>query len=392
MSRLDFLTHLAQTSPEPLLLEIERAEGCWMWQKDGTKLLDLISGISVSNVGHRHPAVLEAITAQLGKYMHLMVYGEVVQSPQTMLAKRLSESTSGVLNQVFFTTSGGEAVEGALKLAKKYTKRSDIVAFRYSYHGNTHGALAATGGNWTKHGYAPFVPGFRHIAFGQEADFEWIDHKTAAVIIEAVQGEAGVRSAPNAYWQSLRAHCTAMGTLLILDEIQTGFGRTGTFWKYQTLGIVPDILISAKGLGGGMPLGAFLAIETIMGVFKENPVLGHITTFGGHPVCCAASLATFDVIENERLVEKVAAKAQRFAAQLVHPRIKAFRYEGLLMGLEIGPFQELKPVIDKCIELGLLTDWFLYCDDTMRIAPPLTISTDEIDFACATILTALDNA
>jgi acetylornithine/succinyldiaminopimelate/putrescine aminotransferase len=351
-----------------------------MYTTEGKKVLDLISGISVSNVGHRHPAVLQAIQNQLDKYLHLMVYGEVVQAPQVLLAKALTDTTKGALTNTYFVNSGSEAIEGALKLAKRYTGRYKIVSAQKAYHGSSHGALAAGGGDEFKGGYLPLVPGFTHVRFGILDDLLLITQETAAVLLEAVQGEAGIRQATLVYWCALRARCTKMGALLILDEIQTGFGRTGTFWHYQQLGIEPDILVTAKGMGGGMPLGAFLAKEEVMSVFKENPVLGHITTFGGHPVSCAASLATLTLLTETELLNDVEAKSDRLYNGLRD--LGEIRRVGLLMALEIGPFTHLLPILQKLLkEEGVLSDWFLYCDTAMRIAPPLTITHEEIDFA-----------
>lgn len=375
-----FFAHQAQTSPEPLALEVERAEGCWMYQPDGSRVLDLISGISVSNLGHRHPAVMEAIHRQLDKYLHLMVYGELVQTPQVLLAQALSETTGGYLSQAYFVNSGSEAIEGALKLAKRYTGRYRIVSCRQAYHGSSHGALSAGGGEGFKGGYLPLVPGFMHIRHGVVEDLSHITRETAAVLIEPIQGEAGVREASLAYWQALRTRCDETGTLLILDEIQTGFGRTGTFWHYEQLGIRPDILVTAKGMGGGMPIGAFLASEGVMGVLKENPVLGHITTFGGHPVSCAASLATLETLRSADLLGQVPAKAARFAAGL--QGLGELRQRGMLMALEMGSFDRVLRVLKKLLwEEGVLSDWFLYCDTAIRLAPPLTITEAEIDYA-----------
>ncbi|MGV3640889.1 MAG: aspartate aminotransferase family protein [Adhaeribacter sp.] len=387
-----FLQHQAQTSDFPLMLEVEKAEGIYMYGAQGQRWLDLISGIGVSNVGHRHPRVLAAIHEQLDKYLHLMVYGEFVQSPQALLAQQLQATLPAELDNTYLVNSGAEAVEGGLKLAKRYTGRPNLVSCFNSYHGSTQGALSVTGSENFKRAFRPLLPGVRHMTYNDPAGLELIDTHTAAVLVETVQGEAGVR-VPQASWlQALRARCTETGALLILDEIQTGFGRTGTFWAFEQFGLVPDILVCAKGMGGGMPIGAFIAPRHIMASFRNDPILGHLTTFGGHPVSCAAALATLQVIREENLLEQVAAKAALFRQLLVHPRIREVRHLGLLMALEFDSFAVLKPVIDQAIRLGALTDWFLFCDSAMRLAPPLTITEDQIREACALVLAAIDQA
>lgn len=391
-SRQLFLRHQAQTSDFPLLLEIERAEGVYMYGHDGRRYLDLISGIGVSNVGHRHPKVLAAIQQQLDKYLHLMVYGELVQAPPAELAHALHHTLPTRLDSVYFTNSGTEAVEGALKLAKRYTGRAELISCHRAYHGSTQGALSVTGSEEFKRSYRPLLPDVRHIEFNHQADLQHITSRTAAVIVETVQGEAGVRVAMPGYLPALRQRCTEVGALLILDEIQCGFGRTGTFWAFEQFGIEPDILLTAKGMGGGMPIGAFIAPQEIMAVFKTNPILGHLTTFGGHPVSCAASLATLRVIQEENLLAGVHEKAALFRRLLRHPAIREVRGSGLLMAVEFESFAVLKPIIDRALEYeGVLTDWFLFCDNSLRLAPPLTISTEEIEEACAALLRAVEH-
>jgi putrescine aminotransferase len=387
-----FLSHLAQTTDFPLMIEIEKAEGVFLYGPDGKSYLDLISGIGVSNVGHRHPKVLEAIQSQLDKYLHLMVYGEYVQSPQVQLAKALCETLPKKLDNVYLVNSGSEAVEGALKLAKRYTNRREIISCVNAYHGSSHGSLSVGGNEIFKRAYRPLLPGIQNIVYGAFHHLEQINENTAAVIVETVQGEAGIRVACKAYFQALRQRCNETGTLLILDEIQAGFGRTGKFWAFEHFDIVPDILVCAKGMGGGMPIGAFVANKEVMGVFKNNPLLGHITTFGGHPVSAAASLATIQVIKDENLLEQVEAKADLFKNLLIHPKIKGIRHKGLMMAVEFESFEVLKPIIDRAIEKGVITDWFLFCDDAMRIAPPLTISEEEIKMACGIILEAIEGS
>ncbi len=385
-----FLSNLAQTTDFPLAIEIVKAEGIYLYGPHGERYLDLISGIGVSNVGHCHPKVVAAIHEQVDQYLHVMVYGEYIQSPQTQLAKALVDTLPTGLDNVYLVNSGSEAIEGAMKLAKRYTNRRHLISCTNAYHGSTQGALSIGGNEEFKRGYRPLLPGTSQIFYGSFSDLAKINEDTAAVIIETIQGEAGIRVACTAYFQALRARCTEVGALLILDEIQAGFGRTGTFWAFEQFDIVPDILVCAKGMGGGMPIGAFIANKEVMGVFKSNPLLGHITTFGGHPVSAAASLATLRVLQEEHLMERVEEKAKLFKSLLVHPQIKAIRNQGLMMALEFESFDLLKPIIDRAIQLGVITDWFLFCDDSMRIAPPLTITTEQIQEACALILQAID--
>ena len=385
-----FLSHLAQTTDFPLMLEIERADGVYMYGPEGKSYMDLISGIGVSNVGHRHPKVIQAIQDQLDKYLHLMVYGEYIQSPQVKLAKALCETLPASLDNVYLVNSGSEAVEGALKLAKRYTNRREIISCVNAYHGSSHGSLSVGGNEIFKRAYRPLLPGIKNVVYGSFSQLNEITKDTAAVIIETIQGEAGIRVACKEYFQSLRKKCNETGTLLILDEIQAGFGRTGKFWAFEHFGIEPDILVCAKGMGGGMPIGAFIANHNVMGAFKNNPLLGHITTFGGHPVSAAASLATIQIIKDEKLLEEVEEKADLFKKLLVHPKIKSIRNKGLMMAVEFESFEILKPIIDRAIEKGVITDWFLFCDDAMRIAPPLVISKEEIKKACSIILNAIE--
>lgn len=398
-----FLARLAQTSDFPLALEVERAEGVCLHGRNGEVWVDLISGIGVSNVGHRHPRVVEAIKRQVDHYLHLMVYGEYVQSPQVQLAEALVETLSehqtpdGLkLDNVYFTNSGTEAIEGAMKLAKRFTGRTEIVSCFNAYHGASQGALSLAGAEFFKQNYRPLLPGVRHIRHGVVEELEKINGRTGAVVVEVVQGEAGVRVPTKEYLAQLRRRCTEVGALLVFDEIQTGFGRTGTFWAFEFFGVVPDVLVCAKGMGGGMPIGAFIAPQSAMAVFKNNPILGHITTFGGHPVSCAASLATLRVIQEENLCEKAGEKAALIRSLLVHPKIREIRNQGLMMAVQFDDFAALKPVIDRAIAAGengtgVITDWFLFCDSAMRIAPPLTITEAEIKKACEVLLASLDD-
>lgn len=385
-----FLANLAQTTDFPLLIEIERAEGIWLYGPAGEKYIDLISGIGVSNVGHRHPKVLEAIHHQLDKYLHLMVYGEYVQAPQTLLAQALCQTLPECLDNVYLVNSGSEAVEGALKLAKRYTNRREIVSCINAYHGSSHGALSVGGNEQFKRAYRPLLPGVSNIVYGSFHQLETITSETAAVIIETVQGEAGIRVACTEYFKAVRKRCDEVGALLIVDEIQSGFGRTGKFWAFEHFDFIPDMVVCAKGMGGGMPIGAFIASQHIMAALKNNPLLGHITTFGGHPVSAAASLATLKILQEENLIGQVEEKANLFKKLLVHPKIKGIRNKGLMMAVEFESFDVLKPIIDSAIALGVITDWFLFCDDAMRIAPPLIISHDEIHHSCRIILEAIE--
>jgi putrescine aminotransferase len=386
-----FLSNLAQTTDFPLLIEIEKAEGIYMYDPNGKEYIDLISGIGVSNIGHRHPKVLEAILNQMDKYLHLMVYGEYVQSPQTKLAKALVDTLPKSLDNVYLVNSGSEAIEGALKLAKRHTNRRIILSCTNAYHGSSAGSLSIGGNETFKRSYRPLLPGVYNIPFGESDFLDQITTEVAAIVLETVQGEAGVRTADISYFQALRSKCNETGTLLILDEIQAGFGRTGKFWAFEHYEIYPDILVTAKGMGGGMPIGAFISSKEIMSSLKENPLLGHITTFGGHPLSAAASLATIEVIKKEDLISQVEAKADLFKVLLKHPKIKSIRNKGLMMAVEFESFDILKPIIDKAIELGVITDWFLFCDNSMRIAPPLIITKKEIQKACSLILEAIEN-
>ncbi|WP_419701230.1 aspartate aminotransferase family protein [Mucilaginibacter sp. NFX135] len=385
-----FLANNAQTTNFPLLLEFERAEGVYMYDTAGKAHTDLISGIGVSSLGHGNPKVIAAIKHQADQYMHLMVYGEYVQTPQVRFAEKLVSVLPQNLESVYFTNSGAEAVEGALKLAKRYTGRQQIIACHNSYHGSTQGALSVMGNEEFKQAYRPLLPGISFIRFNEADDLQLITDQTACVIIETIQGEAGIRVPDAAYMQALRKRCDETGTLLILDEIQAAFGRTGKLFAFEHFGIVPDILLLAKALGGGMPVGAFISSNTIMGALKENPILGHITTFGGHPVCCAAGLAALEVLLDENLVSGVAEKEALFRKLLVHPAIKQVRGKGLMLAVELDSFDLNKKIIDRCIEHGIITDWFLHCSNSMRIAPPLIITSAQIEHACSVILEAIE--
>lgn len=381
-----FLQHVAQTSATPMALEIVKAEGCELIDASGKKYIDLIGGISVANVGHRHPAVVEAIKKQLDAYMHVMVYGEFIQSPQVQYATLLTAHLPASLNAVYFTNSGAEAVEGAMKLAKRVSGRTKIVAFNNSYHGSTQGALSIIGSEYWRNAFRPLLPGIQHLRYNNFDDLQSITEQTACVVAETIQAEAAIIVPQKEWLQAVQKRCSQTGALFILDEIQAGFGRTGKLWGFEHFDVVPDILLLGKALGGGMPLGAFIAGKNLMDYLTENPVLGHITTFGGHPVCCAAGMAAFKVLLEEKIIEQVNAKAGLFKSLLKSPHIKAVRSFGLWMAVELESFEQCKKAIDNCIKEGLITDWFLFKSNCLRISPPLNISTQQIEEAANKIL------
>lgn len=384
-----FLQHIGQTSKAPLCLEIVKAEGCTLYDVNGKEYIDLIAGISVCNVGHRHPNVIEAIKKQLDAYLHIMVYGELVESPQVQYARLLTSHLPATLNSVFYTASGSEATEGAMKLAKRYTGRTQIISFKNSYHGSTQGSLSIMGNEYWQNAFRPLLPDILQLNYNSFEDLTHITKRTACVIAETIQAEAGVVAPQNDWLKALRNKCTETGTLLVLDEIQCGFGRNGTLWAFEQFDVVPDILLLGKALGGGMPLGAFVANKKIMDSLSVNPVLGHINTFGGHPVCCAAGLAAFDVMLEEKLIDTVKDKEQLFLSLLKHPSIRAVRSRGLMIAVEFESFEINKVIIDACISNGVFTDWFLFAPNCLRIAPPLTISEEEIKKACQVILSSI---
>ena len=385
-----FLRHLAQTSAAPLALEIVKAEGCKLYGADGKEYIDLIGGISVANTGHRHPKVIEAIQKQLDAYLHIMVYGEFIEAPQVQYAKLLSDNLPASLNSVYFTNSGAEAVEGAMKLAKKITNRTQIIAFNKSYHGSTQGALSVMGDEYWRNAFRPLLPDVLHLEYNSFESLNEISKRTACVIAETVQAEAGILVPSKEWMQALEKKCKETGTLLVLDEIQAGFGRTGKRWGFEHFDIIPDILLLGKALGGGMPLGAFIADKKLMDAFTDNPVLGHITTFGGHPVCCAAGLAAMKVLLEDGWIDPVKEKEDLFRSLLIHPKIKAVRSFGLWIAVEFDSFEMNKKIIDKCIASGVLTDWFLFASNCLRISPPLIIGEEQIREACGVILNACD--
>ena len=386
-----FLNHVGQTSEAPLCLEIVKAEGCKLFDAAGKEYIDLIGGISVCNVGHRHPKVIEAIKKQLDDYLHIMVYGELVQSPQVKYAQKLAAHLPPSLNSVFFTASGSEATEGAMKLAKRFTGRTQIISFKNSYHGSTQGALSVMGSEYWQQAFRPLLPGILQMNYNSFEDLENISEQTACVIAETIQSEAGVLVPQNDWLKALRNKCNETGTLLVLDEIQCAFGRNGTLWAFEQFDVVPDILLLGKALGGGMPLGAFVADKKIMDSLSHNPVLGHINTFGGHPVCCVAGLAAFDALLDEKLIDAVDEKERLFLSLLVHSKIKAVRSRGLMMAVEFDSFETNKKIIDELILAGVFTDWFLFAANCFRIVPPLTISNDDIKAACEKIIQVLNS-
>ena len=392
--RKQFLRHVAQTSPGPQLIEVARAEGVFFYTPEGKPYYDLVSGVSVNNVGHGNRAVVEAVQRQAADYMHIMVYGEMVERPQVEFARLLAETLPEPLDTVYFLNSGAEAVEGALKLAKRYTHRTEMISMRRAYHGSTHGAMSMMGqpeGEEWKCAFRPLLPDTKAIEFNSFADLEQITERTACVLCEPVQGEAGVRVPQDGYLQALRKRCDEVGALLIFDEIQVGMGRAGEMFAMKKYGVTPDIVCLAKALGGGMPLGAFVSSQKIMSTLTHNPVLGHITTFGGHPVCCAAGLAAMKFLQDNKVVEDVERKGALYEELLAdHPAVKEIRRSGLLMAVELGESAKLYRLIDIFIEEGILSDWFLYCDTAFRISPPLIITDDEIRDCAELIRKCLD--
>lgn len=392
MMREDFLQHVAQTSPVSIGLEVERAEGIYLIGPDGKKTIDFVSGICVTNLGHGLPEIVEAVQKQAALYLHPMVYGEVIMSPQVRYAKRLAECLGERLSSVYFGNSGAESIEGALKIAKKYTGRQQIIACWNAYHGSTHGALSVTGNDEMRQGYGPFLPQVDFIPYNDPAALSQITERTATVIIEIIQGAGGVVLPQEGYLQAVKARCEAVGALLIVDEIQTGFGRTGTLFAHQWAGIVPDILVLAKALGGGMPLGAFICRPEIMGVIQRNPALGHLTTFGGHPVSCAAGLAALDYLLDHDLLSQVAAKEQILRDELQHPAIKVLRGRGLMYAMLFEDHAMAEQVRIAALERGLLTIGFLNIDHGLRLTPPLTITETEMREACRLLVSVIDEA
>ncbi|MBL7766944.1 MAG: aspartate aminotransferase family protein [Chitinophagaceae bacterium] len=385
-----FLQHVGQTSETPLCFEVTKAEGIYLYDEHGKAHIDLIGGISVSHIGHGNKAVLKAIHEQVDRYLHVMVYGEVIQSPQVQYATALAECLPQSLNSVYFTNSGSEATEGALKLAKRFTGRSRILSFKNSYHGSTQGALSVMGSEYWQQAFRPLLPDVYQYTYNDDAVLQAINTETACIILEPIQSEAGV-IIPDPHWlQAIRRKCSETGTLLILDEIQTAFGRTGSLFRFEEIGIIPDILLLGKALGGGMPMGAFIASIDLMNTLTHDPVLGHITTFGGHPVCCAAGLAALSFLKQENLTEGIIQKEALFHEFLQHPAITRINSCGLLMALHFDSYETNKKIIDACIRNGAFTDWFLFAPHALRLAPPLTIDESAIRQACHIILKSID--
>ena len=386
--RKQFLSHVGQTSDSPLMIEVARAKGICFYAPDGKRYVDLIAGVSVSNVGHGNPAVVEAVCVQARDYMHIMVYGEMIERPQVRYATAIASLLPAPLESIYFVNSGAEAVEGALKLAKRHTHRTEIISFQNAYHGSTHGSMSVMGGETFVGAYRPLLPDTRKLRYNRFEDLTQITERTACVLVEPVQGESGVNPPAPGFLEALRQRCTETGALLIFDEIQTGFGRTGAMFALQRYDVTPDIVCLAKALGGGMPLGAFVSSNAIMSGLQSDPPLGHITTFGGHPVCCAAGLAALNYIQEHDLATQAEPKGALFEALLRdHPAVREIRRSGLLLAVELGSSERLFRAMALLKEAGYLSDWFLFCDTAFRISPPLTITEEQIRECCADIRT-----
>jgi acetylornithine/N-succinyldiaminopimelate aminotransferase len=385
-----FLKNIAQTTPFPLSLEIASAKGSYLYGPKGEEYLDLISGVGVSNFGHGHPKVIDAIKKQLDKHLHTMVYGEYIQDSPNQLAEKLASLLPPQLNCSYFVNSGAESIEGALKLAKRFTGRREIISFRGAYHGSTHGALSVSGNETKKRAFRPLLPEVRFLNFNKIGELSAISEKTACVIVETIQGDAGIRIPDQNYLEALRARCSEMGALLIFDEIQAGMGRTGKLFAFEHYGVIPDILCSAKALGGGLPLGAFISSYEIMQCLTEKPMLGHITTFGGNPLSCAASLACLELLEEENILAHVEAKGALFEELLQHPRVLEIRRKGLYFAFEFANADEVQTIVEYCMKKGVICFWFLSCPEAFRIAPPLNIKEEDIRKACVIIREAMD--
>lgn len=391
--RKQFLEHVGQTSPSPLMVEVERADGIYFYSPDGKQYMDLISGVSVSNVGHNNPQVVDAICDQARSYTHVMVYGELLEKPQIQYATMICHALPDSLDSVYFLNSGAEAIEGAMKLAKRATGRTEIISMRGAYHGSTQGAMSIMGDEFFKTSFRPLLPDTRLIRFNCNQDLELITTRTACVVSEVVQGESGVNPAQKEYLVALRKRCTEVGALLVFDEIQTAFGRTGRWFAFENYGVTPDILVLAKALGGGMPLGAFVSSGSMMGLLTENPVLGHISTFGGHPVCCAAGKAAMEFIEQNNLLQNATDMGELFYQELrLAPGVVEIRRSGLLLAVELGSSQKMYSVMEKLLQAGYMSDWFLFCDTAFRISPPLTITAEQVRKCCSDIIKVLKTA
>jgi acetylornithine/succinyldiaminopimelate/putrescine aminotransferase len=396
MSRLNnrqfFLQHLAQTSPKPIGVEVARAEGIYIHDTEGKAYIDLIAGFSVCNIGHSHPKVIAAIEQQIKQYMHVIVYGEFIQSPQVQYAKALLDLLPENLQSIYFTNSGAEAAEGAMKLAKRVTKRTRIIAFDGAYHGSTQGALSVMGDEYFRNAYRPLLPDVLHLRYNNMEDIELIDHHVACVLVEPVQAETGITAASVVWLKALRTKCDALCILLIFDEIQSGFGRTGSLFAFEQFGVVPDILLTGKALGAGLPLGAFISSPAMMGTLTYDPVLGHITTFGGNPVACAAGKAGLEVLLDSGWMDEVKAKETYLAEALKHPAIINQQHKGLWMSLQFATPEITKKIAANCVTNGVITDWFLFAEDRIRIAPPLSITMEELKIAVQKVIESIDQS
>ncbi len=390
MLRSHFLNHIAQTNPEPHIFEVSRGEGIYLYDVDDRPFIDLISGISVSSFGHSHPLIIEAIKNQADQYLHTMVYGEHIQAPQVKLARKLSKLLPDPLDNVYYVSSGSECVEAAIKIAKKYTGRRDLVACKNAYHGSSHGPLSLMDNEYFSAAYRPLLPNVRFFELNNEASLSVITESTAAVFLETIQGEAGIRIPTRSFMQALRARCTETGAILVLDEIQAGMGRTGKLWAFQHFDVAPDVILLSKAFGGGMPLGAIITSKKIMHVISDHPILGHITTFGGHPVCCAAGLAALNMLTSTDLISSIKRKAQLFIDLLNHPQVKEIRSIGFLMALDLQDEKKVKQLMEYGMAHQLLFDWFLYDAGSVRIAPPLIITEDQIRTACKILVEGMD--
>lgn len=392
MSERDFfLSHLGQTTPFPFLVEVERAEGIYIYDKQGKAYMDMISGVAVNNIGHRHPKVISALKNQIDKYLHVMVYGEFIQDSQQLLVKELLEVLPDSLDGVYVVNSGTEAIEAALKLAKRVTGRTELISFRGSYHGSTHGSMSVSGNEVKKQAFRPLLPDVQFLQLNQQVYLERITEKTAGVILETIQGDAGVRRPSVTFMKALRQRCDEVGAQLILDEIQCGMGRTGKLFAFEHFDIVPDILTLGKALGGGMPIGALVSSQKRLMEFTHAPMLGHITTFGGHPVICAAAAAAVQVLKSEIEWKDLEVKAQRFEERFnQHPEIVEIRRVGMMFAFDMVSAERVERVVSRCMEKGLITFWFLSHPYSFRLSPPLTIKEDELNLAADLILQAIE--
>ncbi|MBM3917382.1 MAG: aspartate aminotransferase family protein [Sphingomonadales bacterium] len=386
-----FRAHLGQTSPFPFLIEVDRAEGSFIYDKNGKAYLDMIAGVAVNNIGHRHPKVVAALKAQLDKHLHVMVYGEFIQDAQQELVRQLLEVLPDTLNGIYVVNSGTEAIEAALKLAKRATGRTELVSFKGSYHGSTHGSMSVSANEVKKIAFRPLLPDVRILPHNEIEALAQITERTAGVLLETIQGDAGVRRPSAAFMQALRARCTEVGALLIFDEIQCGMGRTGSIFAFEQFAVVPDILTLGKALGGGMPIGALVAAQQLLSLFTHAPMLGHITTFGGHPMVCAAAAATIAVLRTEINLEELETKAAAFAKQIeAHPAVVAHRRVGAMFAFDLKDAESVEKLVHYCLENGVITFWFLSHPYSFRLSPPLNLAQEEWDLAANVIISALD--